>query len=211
MIRAVISDLGRVILFFDNRIFLKKIAACSPLPEDKLRELVFVNRELIELFDSGKISPGEFFAEVRERLQAKITFEEFVPIYCDVFSLNPPVLETLKKLKGKVKLVLLSNTDILRFTFIKEKFPQILFFDEYVLSYEVGFMKPHPQIYSEAMKKAKSQAEECLFIDDLEENVQAACRLGINGLIYSPEIDLEPLFRKFGLLRPWARFPKSPP
>ena len=35
---------------------------------------------------------------------------------------------------------------------VKKKFPEILIFDEYVLSFEVGFMKPHPQIYKEALK-----------------------------------------------------------
>ena len=64
-------------------------------------------------------------------------------------------------------------------------------FDDYILSYEVGYMKPHPEIYIEALKKARARAEECVFLDDLPENIEGAQRLGMNSILYGPQIDLE--------------------
>lgn len=199
MIKAVISDLGKVILFFDNHIFFKKIANYCSYSEDEIARLVRVHFNLIESFDTGKITPEEFYSSVATKLKAQIALDDFFTIYNDVFSLNPPVLQIMKRLKPKYNLILLSNTDIRRFGFIKQKFPEILIFDEYVLSYEVGSMKPHPQIYREALAKASAEAGECVFIDDIEENIQAAEALGINAILFKPDTDLEKALRTLGL------------
>ncbi|MGB8951991.1 MAG: HAD family phosphatase [Candidatus Aminicenantales bacterium] len=199
MIDTVISDLGKVIVWFDNRIFYKKIAGYTSFPEDRVRDIVRAHWNLIELFDIGELTSAEFHARAVQALDARIGFEDFFAIYNDVFSLNPPALELLQKLKPRCTLVLCSNTDVMRFSFIKEKFPEILIFDEYVLSFEVGFMKPHPQIYAEALKRARSEAQRAVFIDDMEENIQAAENAGIRGILFSSAAGLEKELRHLGL------------
>jgi epoxide hydrolase-like predicted phosphatase len=199
MIRCVISDLGKVIIFFDNNIFFEKIADYSPHSKEEIRELALAHFELVEFFDKGEITPQDFHARVIQKLEAHIDYDTFFSIYNDVFSLNPPVLQIMKRLKRKYRLVLLSNTDTMRFGFVKKKFPEILIFDEYVLSFEVGFMKPHPQIYKEALKKAGFPAKECVFIDDREENIKAAAKLGINGIHLGPQTDLAAILKETGL------------
>ena len=74
-----------------------------------------------------------------------------------------------------------------------------MIFDDYVLSYEVGVMKPHARIYDEALKKAGVEAEECVFIDDIEENIQAAQKLGIKGILMTPQTDLEAALQEMNL------------
>ncbi|NIM59739.1 MAG: HAD-IA family hydrolase [Candidatus Aminicenantes bacterium] len=199
MIRCVISDLGKVIIFFDNNIFFEKIADYSPYSTEEIRELALAHFDLVEFFDKGEISPQDFHARVIKKLEARIDYDTFFTIYNDVFSLNPPVLQIMQRLKKNYRLVVLSNTDTMRFGFIKKRFPEILIFDEYVLSFEVGFMKPHPRIYKEALKKAGFPAKECLFIDDREENIEAAAKLGIKGIHMEPQTDLEALLKEEGL------------
>lgn len=199
MIRCVISDLGKVILFFDNHIFFRKMAEFCPYSAVDIAERVHWHRNLIRSFDTGTLSSKDFYREVTQRLKAKVDQETFFKIYNDVFSLNPPVLDILTRLKGRHKLLLLSNTDVERFGFIRKTFPEVLIFDEYVLSFEVGFLKPHPQIYQEALKKAKARAEECVFIDDLEENIEGARNVGLDTILYGPQTDLEAELRGKGL------------
>lgn len=199
MIRCVISDLGKVIIFFDNNIFFEKIAGYSRHSKEKIRELTAVHFELVEIFDKGEMTPQDFYVRVREKLEASIDYDTFFSVYNDVFSLNPPALQIMKRLKRNYRLVLLSNTDIMRFGFIKKKFPEIMIFDDYVLSFEVGFMKPHPQIYKEALKRAGYKAKECVFIDDREENIEAAAKLGIKGIHFGPQTDLEAILKEIGL------------
>ena len=87
----------------------------------------------------------------------------------------------------------------MRFGFIKKKFPEILIFDEYVLSFEVGHMKPHPLIYIKALEKAGVKANESIFIDDIKENIEAAQNLGIGGILFGPQTNLEAELREKGL------------
>ena len=199
MIRCVISDLGKVLIFFDNNIFFEKIAKNCPFTHEEIRELTFSHFYLVESFDRGEISPEEFYRQVTKKLKAQIDYDRFYSIYNDVFSLNFPVFQLMIRLKKNYKIVLLSNTDVMRFDFIKNKFPEIMIFDEYVLSYQVGFIKPHPQIYKEALKKAGAEAKECVFIDDREENIEEAERLGISGILMEPHTDLETVLQEKGL------------
>jgi len=199
LIRCVISDLGKVIIFFDNNIFFAKMADYCPFSKEEIRELTFAHFDLVEYFDCGRITPKEFYNQVVQHLKASIDYDTFYSIYNDVFSLNPHVLKIMDRLKRNYRLVLLSNTDIMRYGFIKRKFPEVQIFDEYVLSYEVGFMKPHPQIYRQALNKAKAGAEECVFIDDREENIEPAVKLGMNVIHFSPRTNLESALQDMGL------------
>jgi FMN phosphatase YigB (HAD superfamily) len=199
MIRSVISDLGKVILFFDNHIFFRKMAEFCPFPAVDIVRRVHWHKDLIRSFDTGKISPKDFYREVVQRLDADVDQKTFFTIYCDIFSLNTPVLDILGGLKDRYRLILLSNTDIERFGFIRKAFPEIFIFDGYVLSFEVGYLKPHPQIYTEALKKAKARAEECVFIDDMEENIEGAKKVGIDTVLYRKQTDLGAELRNKGL------------
>jgi HAD superfamily hydrolase (TIGR01509 family) len=191
MINCVISDVGKVILFFDNFVFFRKMAGYCPYTARDIAERVHWHKGMIRSFDLGEIGPEDFYSEVLHKLEAKIEQDTFFRIYNDVFSINPPVLDLLRRLKTNNKLILLSNTDVERFGFIKKKFPEIFLFDDYVLSYEVGYLKPQPEIYIEALKKARVRAEECVLLDDLPENIEGAQRLGINAILYGPQTDLE--------------------
>jgi len=199
MKRAVISDLGRVILWFHNEVFYRKMTAHCRLSVEEIREIVWNSPEFVELFDLGRLTPREFFERVTARLGAVIGYDEFMAAYVDVFTINPPVFEIMKRLKDRHRLVLVSNVDPMRFGFIRERFPEIMFFDDYVLSYELGVMKPAAEIYRVALVKAGVEAADCVFIDDLEENIAGAAALGIPGILYRPETDLEKELRDLGV------------
>lgn len=200
MIRTVISDMGRVILWFDNDVFIRKLAATSTVSEDKIKEAAHWNLDLLTDFDRGAISPGDFYRRVARAVGSGIGEAEFYAIYNDIFWLNPPALDVLRKQKAAGKtLLLLSNTDVLRFGYIRERYPEILIFDDYVLSFELGMVKPEPEIYLEAARRAGCRPKECVFIDDIRENVEAAVKLGMAGIIYAPDTDLKAELEKLGL------------
>ncbi|GGP87033.1 HAD family hydrolase [Streptosporangium pseudovulgare] len=56
------------------------------------------------------------------------------------------------------------------------------FFDEVVISGEVGMRKPEPRIFEHALGRVRLTGEECVFVDDIEANIVAARALGIVGV-----------------------------
>ncbi|MDH4271136.1 MAG: HAD family phosphatase, partial [Candidatus Aminicenantes bacterium] len=191
MIRAVIFDMGKVLVWFDNKIFLRKLADRAGLEAEKLRAIVHENLDLVRAFDRGEIAPAEFHQKVCAALGLEIEAGLFFEYYEDIFTMNIPVLQLVRRLKAAgYRLVLLSNTDVVRYAFIQRRFPETQIFDAYVLSYEVGLMKPELAIYFEAGRRAGVEPQECVFIDDLADNVEAARGAGMHGLHYTPETDL---------------------
>jgi len=199
MIDAVVSDLGNVLLFFDNTIFFRRMAASTARTVEEIRRVTEDNTALLARFECGRMSPREFYEYARGLFDARATFEEFFAAYTDVFVPNPPAIEALRRLKPGRRMALLSNTDVRRWTFIKSRFPEILFFDAYALSFDAEVMKPDPAIYRRALAGVGVEPERAVFIDDLAENVEEARRLGMAGIHVTPGTDLAAELAKFGL------------
>jgi putative hydrolase of the HAD superfamily len=191
MIDTIISDLGNVLLRFDNTIFFRKLAPYTAHSPEEIRRVTHDNLDLAVLFEKGAVSPLDFYRNVRELLDLTAGYEEFFALYVDIFSLNPPVLELYHRLRPFYKMALLSSTDVMRWTFIKRRFPEILIFDAYVLSFDQGAMKPDPAVFREVLGLTETRPEAAVFIDDLRDNIEGAARMGLNALVYGPQIDLE--------------------
>ena len=65
--------------------------------------------------------------------------------------------------------------------------PDIVDKDKCFLSYEMGLIKPDPEIYKLVIQKLKAQPQEILFIDDKPQNIEAAQELGINGIVFNKD------------------------
>lgn len=200
MIDTVIFDLGQVLIKFDNRLFFERMTAHTDRSIEEIRAATHENAELLRLFDTGRIPPEEFYEKAVAALGLDIGFGDFFVAYNDVFSVIRPTLALAKRLKPRHKLVLLSNTDVMRYSHIEGTFPELRIFDAAVLSFRFGRMKPDPEIYREAVRLAGTAAERTVFIDDLAENVAAAEKLGITGIVYASPAALEADLRRLGLL-----------
>ena len=91
------------------------------------------------------------------------------------------VIPTFKELKNRgLKIGIISDT-----TLSLQKSLEVLgldkFIDSYTSSKEVGVMKPNPEIYLSALAKLGVNPEECLYVDDYEEEVVGAENLGIKS------------------------------
>ena len=89
----------------------------------------------------------------------------------------------LKALNKQYSIWLLSNTNPKHIQDEIEKrylFPSLV--NGAVYSFDVGVRKPEKEIYEIAMQRANANPQECLFIDDLLENIQAAKQIGIEGI-----------------------------
>lgn len=205
-IKAIIFDLGDVIIDLDFSKFYKEIISPSPLdkPESALMMEFFRNSDL---YHQGKMSEEEFYHLACELLQVDscvIDQKAFYKAFNSIISKeNKELIELLKEIsnKEKFKLILLSNVNESHWTYLlKKKFEFIDYFDETILSHKVQLIKPDPKIFTIAIEKAGCEPNEIVFIDDGFNNLKAAEELGIKSIHFKNVSDLRKEFKKLGIL-----------
>ena len=186
MIRAIIFDLGNVLINFDHRIASQKLSKFTDTPEDKIYD-IFFDSELTGLFEEGKISTLQFFSKVKQILNLGIEFDEFLPIWNEIFFFdekNLSVYNLASSLKNRYRIALLSNINISHFEYIKRTFPILDAFHNIITSFEIGFRKPNPEIYQKTLQAINSPAQDVFYTDDRLELVKAANQLGIRSFVF---------------------------
>ena len=190
MIRAIILDLGKVIVPFDFSIGYRAIENRTGLSPDVVRERVR-STGLVPRFESGMIQPEAFVQQLCQALQLDAGYDEFCEIWSSIFSRNTLISEEfIASLASRYPLILLSNTNHIHFEMIRRNYPLLRHFKEWVLSYKVQAMKPSPLIYRAAVVAAGCEASECFFTDDIDEYVDGARQFGIDAVPFRDQAQL---------------------
>lgn len=142
-----------------------------------------------------------FGRAVCEPMGLAVSHDEFADAWNDIFSINEPVAKLAAWLKGRgYTLVLGSNTNDLHATYYRRKFAEALSpFDGLVLSHEVGHIKPSPEFYLACAKAAGADPGDCVFIDDLPENIDGARAVGLGGIVFRDYAGLVADLRRIGV------------
>jgi putative hydrolase of the HAD superfamily len=181
MIRALIFDLGKVIVPFDFARGYRAMESLCGLPAADIPKRIGTT-DLVIRFETGLIEPHDFVTELSALLGLKVGYDEFCRIWSSIFlpdTLIPDVM--LESLARRYRLLLLSNTNAIHFGMIRERYPFVRHFHDLILSHEVKAMKPSPKIYREAVGRAGCRAEECFFTDDIAAYVEGARKEGIDA------------------------------
>ena len=186
-IKVLLFDLGRVLVDFDHLRSAERIAAfCSKTPR-QIYDLFFESGVTIA-FEAGKISPEDFYLQVKEMLDLKLSYASFEPIWNDIFFLtakNRSVFGLVNSLRANYKTAMLSNINILHYEYLKKNFPVFGVFDKVFLSFQMGLIKPDKEIYNLVIRELGVEPEEVFYTDDREELVQSAKSLGICGCVFT--------------------------
>jgi len=131
----------------------------------------------------GKTKSKDFLDSVASKLN--VTSDELLSLLIDSFPIDPRMIDLIKEAKKKYNTVLFSNQieDWLGKVIDNNGFRDI--FTYFVNSYTVGAGKHDKKIFLEALRITDSKPEETLFIDDSQENVDAAKKLGINSILFT--------------------------
>jgi glucose-1-phosphatase len=198
-VTTIVFDFGNVLGFFSHRKSAEQLAAYTTASPESIQAYLYGGR-LEEDFESGRVSPEVFRALVRETFHLTCDDAQFDAAYNDMFTPNPDVCPLPAELAGRYRLVLLSNTNALHAPQFLRQFARVLGpFDARVLSHEVGVRKPDPRIYDHCLRVAGRPAAECLFVDDLPTNVEAARTCGWQGIVYRRGDDLRRRLAEHGV------------
>jgi len=175
---VIVFDLGNVLIPFDYNILIKKLDAVKTGLGKHFVDAYFTNYDFHRDFERGKISEEKFIERMLEILSHSIDGETFCNYFSCIFNQNEEVAALLPKLKKNYKLILLSNTNSIHEKYGWEHYDFLKYFDDLILSHKIGAVKPEEKIYRAVEKSSGSPAEEHIFIDDIEEYVNAAKSFG---------------------------------
>jgi glucose-1-phosphatase len=197
--KAIIFDFGNVVGFFDHRVALEKLRPFSPLTPEEMYVGLY-DGPLEDQIERGQLTPHVFMRKVHELWRLNCDIEFLTRAVADIFTPNPEVCELIPKLRGRYRILLGSNTNAIHAAQFRAQFAEVLsHFDALVLSYEIGTRKPDADFFQHCVRLAAAQPSECVFVDDLAGNIDAARAVGLHGLHYRPGENLAAKLQAVGV------------
>ncbi|MEA1925669.1 MAG: HAD-IA family hydrolase [Patescibacteria group bacterium] len=181
-------DIGKTLVGFDLLVFAKKIQPYSKLEPQEIVKLVFKGKEYF-LFEKGKLNREDYINKVFKRIGANdLSHNTFIDAFTSVFFPNVGIRPVLSELQKNTRLFLISNISELHWEkyfrdhpIIKDFFPEPR---QQILSFQVGWRKPDRHIFQKAIKSANVQANEALFFDDKQKNIDGFKKIGGHAQLY---------------------------
>ncbi|MGV3774554.1 MAG: HAD family hydrolase [Verrucomicrobiales bacterium] len=198
--KAIVFDLGRVLLEFDYTRAARNIACHCTLGEVELKAALDQS-PLLFRYETGLMTTAEFFAEVQKLSTFSRDYQTFAPLFGDIFSEIPRMIELNRTLrKAGLPTYIFSNTNELAIEHIRERYPFFSEFTDYILSYEHRSMKPDSVIYGVVEQRTGMSGNDILYIDDRIENIEAGEKRGWQ-VIHHTDVDQTILrFRELELI-----------
>ncbi len=195
MIRNVVFDIGGVLADYRLKEFLAEKGFDGPAIKRIIKASVM--SPFWGMFERDEITEQEAllgFASMDPEMEPALTraygnIEGLLT--CSSFAI--PLIKELKEMG--LHTYYLSNYSRKAYHECGESLSFMEYMDGGVVSFKVGKTKPDPAIYTAFLQKYNLKAEECLFIDDTEENVTAAEKLGFKGCVFRSYEELLPVIR----------------
>jgi FMN phosphatase YigB (HAD superfamily) len=188
MVKAVVFDLGKVLVDFDYMIAARRIAAHSKMSPEGLMA-VLVRSPVFTQYERGRVTRREVFNEICRASGFNGSIEEFSVFFSDIFAEIKPMVGLHAQLRERgLATYVFSNTNDLAVEHIRRAFPFFSNFDGYVFSYEHGILKPEAGLYEVLERQSGRRAGEVLYLDDRPENTEAGAARGWKVILHeSPE------------------------
>jgi FMN phosphatase YigB (HAD superfamily) len=200
MVKAVIFDLGKVLVDFDYSIAVTRIAARSRISLAEMGRLVAQSPLLLE-YETGLLTSQQFFQAVCDACGFEGTFDEFGRCFGDIFVPIEPMVELHAALRRRgLPTYIFSNTNDLAIQHIRRSFPFFANFDGYVLSYEHRAMKPGAKLYEAVEAASGRKGAELLYLDDRPENIEAGAARGWQVILQESPEKTRAALQQLGLL-----------
>lgn len=199
-IKAIIFDFGGVILNIDYNKTANAFRELGIKNFDEMYSQKNVN-PLFHDLEEGKLSEDEFYDAFRKSTHLELTDQQIKSAWnALLLGYREEALHTLKAIKQKYKLYLLSNTNIIHHTAFNKIYQNQIrhgsindYFNKAYYSHEIGYRKPGKEAYEYVLKENNLLPSETLFIDDSKQNIEAAKALGMQTVLLKDGIGIEDL------------------
>jgi len=190
-IKVIFFDIGGVLLNIYPERMIGKISNLANIPYEVVENAFPQNAH--DIYERGKMTDYDWYVSCKKALpqENSLSEDQFWKSWSLLLGNETDVVGILINLKKNYKIWLLSNTNPMH---IKNEIESKCVFhkliDGAIYSYDVGYRKPEKEIYYIACDSADVNPENAIFIDDLEENIIGANKIGIKGIHYKSTIKL---------------------
>ncbi|MEO8658786.1 MAG: HAD family phosphatase [Bryobacteraceae bacterium] len=199
--RAMIFDIGGVIVPLHVGRAAERMASLCGLRVDEVRARL-LESSITGQYERGEMTSEAFHAAMCELLGKALAWDQFGEVWGSIFDVETLIpVSFFEQLRRRFRMVLLSNTNALHAERLWAECGAMKHFDEAVLSFEMGFMKPDARIFEEAVRRAGCAAEECFYSDDIEAYVAAARQCGIDAVRFTGYQALREAMGERGILQ----------
>jgi len=182
--RAVVFDLGKVLLEFDYHIAARALAENGNRSADDIFK-VLLGTPLLLRYERGLLTSQEFYSQFCAVTGYARPLEHFEEAFGAIFSpINSMIQLHAEVRQAGYPTFIFSNTNELAIRHIRKTYPFFANFDGYILSYEHGWMKPDPKLYEVVEAQCQRRGAEVLYIDDRAENIDAARERGWQTILH---------------------------
>jgi putative hydrolase of the HAD superfamily len=196
-IKLLVFDMGHVFVDFEWEIVCQGFCDSTKIDREYFDPVL---RRISALgYERGKVDTAGLIEALYDMIGIRFSTGEFNALWNNTFRENEEMAQLLQKLKGQRPLYLLSNTNESHWQYLDQNYRVSRHFDELILSYKVGYVKPHREIYEHVLTLSGLDATNCLFIDDLPQNVAAGSELGMHTIHFQGADDLRDKLQQFGL------------
>lgn len=188
-VKAIIFDLGGIIINLQAQACYQEFAS-RVSSKGEFDEIVAVCHR----YEQGEVNDSQFLALIAHH--ASLSKNKAKELWNSML-LNIPKerIKLIQELKKTHRVYLLSNTNKIHVDTVNQLLQKDFginsldqLFHDVFLSYELGCRKPDQMIYKKVLSMIPENANECLFIDDAEENAKGAEKVGIKGVYINTEI-----------------------
>lgn len=184
-ITTVIFDVGRVLVDIDpNREkFAGLMRSMGISPDEAFSRFWYVNE--VRRHMTGELDSPGFYRFLRNRFNLGLDYEEFAEAWCDLFRPIDGMEDIFRRVAARFRVGVLSDTDPLHWRRVRELLPFLEKVAKPTLSFNVGRLKPHPEMFLAAASDCGTDTWSCLFIDDVLANVDGARLAGMPALHFT--------------------------
>ncbi len=184
VIQALVFDIGRVIVRVNVKRALATLGTDAGLSPEQVWEAIQTDPRWQD-WQEGRVQPQEWHEHLARRFRFGLTFEQFCGAWNSALDPETILEEGLfRRLAQRHRLVLLSNTDPIHVAHMEAHFTFVRHFAGRVYSCRVGTSKPAAAIYRKAIEQAAASPERTLYVDDVQEYVEAARRVGLQAVLF---------------------------
>lgn len=183
-IRAVVFDIGGVLLRIQDRGYHRKWETTLGLAEGALGKEIYVS-EVSSRATLGQASVGDVWQYVT--LMFSLNTEQVEELRRDFSAtevMDEELLTFLRSLRPRYRTALLSNAWPGARELHNQRYRLCDAVDEMIFSAEEGLAKPDPAIFTLAARRLGVQLDETIFVDDWPPHVEAARSLGMHGIVF---------------------------